>query len=193
MKFGDEAEIILEELLQRGYGTASETLIKVQAKLLKDEKIVQYATLIEKFQSLVIAKYLKRIPKSPEEKPVPILNVDEKQQFILPPLDTVQLVAVQKGSNEELMDAGIYWTVNFDRFHQDMRDKIIFNAVSKKFDENYGELIRIFLQQMYIRTEPWVDISNPIPVMEVRDIIKKANTHPLLTVYMDQYVNILGK
>lgn len=193
-KFGDEGEIILEEVLQKGYATASDLLLKAAAKLKKDqEKAASLSDLRDKLQSLIVAKYLRRVPKCDEETPVPVCAVNETDQYTMPLLDLKQLVQIQNGSNEEATDAGVYWTANFDRFHQDMRDKIIVNAISKKFDENTAELMRIFLQQMYIRTGPWVDVSNPIPVFEVKDFVKKMNTHPQLVAFFDQYVSILGK
>lgn len=188
--FGDESEMIIEEILQRGYMTASDTILKVVTKLQKDDKPYTLPELRDKFNSMVVARYLKRIPVCTEEKPVPILTIKEIDLYSLPPVDIPQLAA--KNNKEPFKDAGIYWTVNFDRFHQDMRDKIIVDAVAKKFDDNVAELMRVFLQKMYIRTEPWVDISNPIPVVEVKDIIKKLHFQKPLVPFFDQYVSILG-
>lgn len=192
MAFGNEGELILEEVLQKGYITASDVILKVAAKLEKDGKCDVLPQLRDKFNSMVISCYLKRVPECSEEKPVPELHIKESELFRLPPIDLQQLVAIQRGSNETLKDAGVYWTVNFDRFHQDMRDKIIVDAIAQKFDDNVAELMRVFLQKMYIRTNPWVDTSNPIPVIEVRDLVKKLNTHPKLVAFFDQYISILG-
>lgn len=190
--FGDEAEWMLKEILQRGYITASEVLLRVAKKLEKDERPVSLSILRDKFNSMVVAKYLKRVPTCNEEKPVPILNVKDADLFSLPSIDIPQLSAARKGSTEAREDAGIYWMPNFDRFHQDMRDKIIVDAIARKFDDNVAELMRVLLQKMYIRTEPWVDYSNPIPIVEVKDLIKKLNTRPQLVAFFDQYVSILG-
>lgn len=188
--FGHEAEIMLEEILQRGYMTASDVIIKVSSKLEAEGKPVSLPVLRDHFNAMVVAKYLRRVPKCNEEKPEPILN--EKETFSLPTIDIPQLASALKGNSEVHPDAGIYWTINFDRFHQDMRDKIVVDAVARKFDDNLAELMRVLLQRMYIRTEPWVDFSNPIPIIEVRDLIKKLNTHPELITYFDAYVSILG-
>lgn len=190
--FGDESEMIVEEILHRGYMVASDVLLKVATKLQKDSKSYTLPDLRDKFNSMVVARYLKRIPTSDEEKPVPILTVKENDLYSQPPVDIPQLAAIQKGTNEPLKDAGIYWTVNFDRFHQDMRDKTIVDAIAKKFDDNVAELIKIFLQKMYIRTEPWEDISNPIPVVEVKNLIKTLHIQKPLVPFFDQYVSILG-
>lgn len=188
--------MIVEELLQKGYWTASETILKVIKRLEKDhDKIVTVLSLREKFFLLVTAQYLVRLPHSLDEKPVPTLDVKESEQFAPPIIDfaKINLVQTGKAAVDSLPDQGVYWAVNFDRFHQDMRDKLIVNSFSKKFDENVGEFIRLLLQQMYIRTTPWAEISNPVPVIEIRDIVRKQATHQHLLAFFDQYVNVLGK
>lgn len=190
-KFGKDAELILEEVLQRGYTTASEIILKVTGQLRKDDPSISLAVIRDKLQSLVVAKYLKRVPKAKEESAVPVLEVDLSTESVLPNLELRRLVQIENGEQVELEDVGIYFCCNFDRFHQDMRDEIVVKAFGKKFDENAAEMVRIFLQQMYIRTEPWVDVSNPVPVLEVKDLVRKMNTHPKLLAFFDQYLNIL--
>ncbi|KAF7281002.1 hypothetical protein GWI33_005269 [Rhynchophorus ferrugineus] len=169
--FGDESEMIIEEVLQRGYWTASELILKVYERL--------------------STKYLTRLPYPKQDKAVPILTVDESEQNHLPNIDIKVLVMHQKGGKTDLPDKKVYWVVNFDRFHQDMRDHVICTAFSKKFDDNAGDIIRIFLRQMYIRTDPWTDISNPIPALEVKDILKKQAPSSHSLAFFDQYMSII--
>lgn len=193
-KFGKDAEILVEELLQRGYSNAYELILSTFTRLQKDQnKSVSLAQIREKLFSLITAKYFIRLPYALEETAVPVLQIKEEEQYALPTVDLKLLSLYQSNASEKLPDPGIYWTVNFDRFHQDMRDKLIVNAFSKKFDENIGEFVRILLEQMYIRTEPWADCSNPVPLAEVRDLVKKLNTHPQLMAFFDQYTSLLGK
>ncbi|KAJ3659248.1 hypothetical protein Zmor_010949 [Zophobas morio] len=193
-KFGNECEMIVEELLQRSYWTASELILKVIERFKKDHnKAVTILSLREKFISLVNAQYLIRLPYSEEDKPVPNLILPETDQFVIPQFELKQMTLVQSGKApvDSLPDRGVYWTVNFDRFHQDMRDKLIVNAFTKKFDENAGEFVRLLLQQMYIRTTPWAEVSNPVPVIEIRDNVRKQATHQHLLAFFDQYVSVL--
>jgi DNA-directed RNA polymerase III subunit RPC3 len=193
-KFGNECEMIVEELLQRSYWTASELILKVIERIKRDHnKIVTILALREKFFSLVTAQYLIRLPFSREDKPVPNLILEESEQFVPPPIDLKKMTSVQNNSEpvDSLPDKDVYWTVNFDRFHQDMRDKLIVNAFTKKFDENGGEFVRLLLQQMYMRTSPWAEVSNPVPIVEIRDIVRKQATHQHLLAFFDQYVNVL--
>ncbi|RZB38677.1 DNA-directed RNA polymerase III subunit RPC3 [Asbolus verrucosus] len=193
-KFGNECEMIVEEILQRSYWTASEVIMKVIERLKKDHnKVVTILSLREKFLTLLRAQYLGRLPYSQDDKPVPTLVITEIDHNTPPNIDPKQISLVQsnKATVESLPDNGIYWTINFDRFHQDMRDKLIVNAFTKRFDENGGEFVRLLLQQMYIRTTPWAEVSNPVPIVEIRDIVRKQATHQHLLAFFDQYVNVL--
>lgn len=51
---------------------------------------------------------------------------------------------------------------------------------------------RLFLRQMYIRTDPWADVSNPIPAIEIKDILKKQGGNSLALIFFDQYLSIIG-
>ncbi|KAJ8969386.1 hypothetical protein NQ314_001785 [Rhamnusium bicolor] len=173
-KFGDESEMIIEEILQRSYWTASELILKVHERLSKNtENTVPLLELKEKFISLVTAKYLIRLPYSEGDKPIPDLKINDKELHLVPNIDIKQLINAKSSTVHDFLDRNIYWTVNFDRFHQDMRDKIIVTAFTIKFDENAGEFVKLLLQQMYIRTEPWADVSNPVPILEIKDLLKK--------------------
>lgn len=129
----------------------------------------------DKFISLVTAKYLRRYPEN---------GVTEEDRFKIPTLNLAQI-------NTEPGDAEIYWCVNFDRFHQDFRDMLLIAAVTRRFDENAGELMKIMLQQMYVRTEPWAETSNPIPFVEIKDIIRKHEKYGQLLAYLEHYLTVL--
>lgn len=192
-KFGKEAEMLMEEVLQRGYCTGSELIMHVYNRLRKDGKDVSLQIIRDNLFSLINARYFARLPYSVEEAPIPLLQINEKEQFSLPFID-IKLIQKRLTENElvELPDNEIFWYTNFDRFHQDMRDKIIVNAFTKKFDNNIGAFVSVLLEQMYIRTEPWAECSNPIPLLEIKNIIKKTNTYPTLVDFFDQYTSVLG-
>lgn len=191
-KFGDECEMMIEELLLRGYWTAPEVISKVADRLRANRtETSSFVSLRDHFISLVTAKYIIRVPyNSDEEKPVPKLVLSDNEKFDVKNLKTAsaEKVTDKDGSTS---DSKMYWTVNFDRFHQDMRDKLIVNAFSKKFDDNAGEFVRLLLQQMYTRTDPWEDVSNPTPIIEIRDFVRKQATHQHLLAFFDQYLNVL--
>ncbi|XP_056647996.1 DNA-directed RNA polymerase III subunit RPC3 isoform X1 [Diorhabda sublineata] len=193
-KFGDTSEMIIEEYLQRSYIIASEALLKVNERLSKNnENTVSFAQLKNEFLTLINAKYLIRLPQNTqEEKPVPVIVLDDKDVDVqLPLIDVNLFLRAQSGEQVVFPDKDIYWQINFDRFHQDMRDKSIFTAFAKKFDENAGEFVKILLQQMYIRTQPWADISNPVPILEIKDVARKQKNLNQLNAFFDQYVSVI--
>lgn len=191
-KFGEEAEVLMEEVLQRGYCSGSELILHVYNRMLKDQKTPGLPTIRDNLFSLINAKYFARFPYPVEEAPVPVLQIKEKEQYTLPPIDIKLLNARLAGNAVELPDKEIFWYPNFDRFHQDMRDKLIVNAFTKKIDENIGAFVSVLLERMYIRTEPWADCSNPVPLSEIKNIIKKSNSYPSLFAFFDQYASVLG-
>lgn len=193
-KFGEETEIMLEEIIQNGYACMSEVLYKTQDRLIKEqEKNVPFTELRDKFYSLIIAKYIERVPFDADEKPVPEPTISDCQRYIQPEIN-IKILSEQiagTNTNPTYPDKNIYWNINHDRFHQDMRDAQIVSAIRNKFDPEAGEVIRILLQQMYIRNEPWTHASNPIPILEVKDIIRKMNKFPNLVAFFDNYVSVV--
>ncbi|KAL3265439.1 hypothetical protein HHI36_009642 [Cryptolaemus montrouzieri] len=167
-KFGDEPEMMIEELLQNGYLTTSEIILRVAEKLKCD--VNNLPNVRDKFVSLIIAKYINRLPlPSDEEKPVPIFGTNETELFTLPKIDMKKLAQAYANiiPKDDLGD-NVFWVVNYDRFHQDMRDKCLVDAFIKRFDENAGEFL-----------------------LEIRDIVRKKVVYPNLVTFFDQYVTVI--
>lgn len=188
--FGEEAEMLMEAVLQRGYCSGSELILRVYNRLQKDQKVASLAKIRDHLFLLINAGYLARLPYPTEESTIPVL--EETKQISLPPIDLKILNTRLTDNSVELPDNEIFWYPNFDRFHQDMRDKIIVNAFTKKFDENIGAFVSVLLKQMYITTEPWADCSNLVQLLEIKNTIKKTNSYPTLIAFFDQYVSVLG-
>ncbi|XP_044749477.1 DNA-directed RNA polymerase III subunit RPC3 [Coccinella septempunctata] len=190
-KFGDQSEMIIEELLQNGYLTAGNTILNI-AERLNCEKS-ELSTIKDKFVSLAVAKYIERIKLSEEdEHPVPVLEIPKSEMPDQLSIDMHLLTqAHMKKIDKKELPANEYWTVNFDRFHQDMRDQCIVDAFTNRIDDNAGEFVKLLIQQMYIRTDPWAESSNPVPLSEIKRVATKKVTHPNLITFFDQYVNII--
>ncbi|XP_071447554.1 DNA-directed RNA polymerase III subunit RPC3 isoform X2 [Hetaerina americana] len=154
--FGDEEELLVEDLLQYGQKTASGTLCSVIRKL---NEAMEEAELY-----FVPDINLKKISQQ-------IQNKDEK--------------------SDNLLDDHIYWRVNFDRFHQEMRDQILISSIARRVDDNAAELMGHLLKLMYQKTDPWAPVSNPISLTEIREAIRKSVGHPTLLKFLDQYVKVL--
>ncbi|XP_049878714.1 DNA-directed RNA polymerase III subunit RPC3 [Pectinophora gossypiella] len=189
-KFGSEAELLVEELLQRATYTATMLLVTIATKYKDDkEKNISVVKLRDTFISLATAGYIQQAPvaelKEGSEVPtmVPVAT-------IVPDLDARLLAnAVNTGDLSEIND-NIYWKVNYDRFHQDFRDEIMIKAITRRIDENAGEAMRLLLQQMYLSSAAWAAESAPVPALELRECCRRLD-RPLLHQHLDQYLKVI--
>ncbi|XP_026736541.1 DNA-directed RNA polymerase III subunit RPC3 [Trichoplusia ni] len=191
-KYGSEAELLVEELLQQATCSASVLLVTIATKYKDDkEKNITILKLKEMFISLVTAGYIQQAPvaelKEGSEVPtlVPVAT-------IVPDIEIRPLIqAMSSGDTSELKD-NIYWRVNYDRFHLDFRDEIMIKAITRRIDENAGELMRFLLEQMYLKSPAWAAESSPLCALELRERCRGlAAERPLLHQYVDQYLKVL--
>uniref|UniRef100_A0A2A4IWE1 DNA-directed RNA polymerase III subunit RPC3 n=1 Tax=Heliothis virescens TaxID=7102 RepID=A0A2A4IWE1_HELVI len=65
-------------------------------------------------------------------------------------------------------------------------------AVTRRIDENAGELMRFLLEQMYLRSPAWAPESSPLCALELRERCRGvAAEWPLLHQFLDQYLKVL--
>ncbi|XP_017892612.2 DNA-directed RNA polymerase III subunit RPC3 [Ceratina calcarata] len=179
---------MLEQVLKHGYITASEIIIRTYKRIEQSPSDMQpsVSDLKDTFELLVKNQFLMRslYTESAERRSA------EKPDFTVPDLNLTAITKRLEGVDSDAGDSKIYWTVNFDRINQDLRDEIIVSAMRKRLDENAAELMRQLLFLMYLRTASWAHTSNPIPFTEIRDAIKKVN-YPLLAQHLDQYLRLI--
>ncbi|KAE8750255.1 hypothetical protein FOCC_FOCC003063 [Frankliniella occidentalis] len=203
-KFGVEAETLVEEFLRVGFDSASRLIVKAATRLQESQKgsdnaSAYLSTLRDKFVSLVNKQFLMRCPsptpvdEEKGEKPtgIPNLTVSKTQLHLPPTLNMKALTQLLEGEVADAGDEGVYWRVNFDRFHQDFRDQIMVAAIARRIDDNASEIFQLLLQLMYIRTDPWVRVSNPIPYSELRDTLRKKDPQSPILPHLDQYLKII--
>ncbi|XP_053616112.1 DNA-directed RNA polymerase III subunit RPC3 [Plodia interpunctella] len=184
-KYGSEAELLIEELLQQAKCTATMLLVTIANKYKNDqEKNITIVKLKDTFISLATAAYIQQSPveearEGSNEVPtlVPVAT-------IVPELDIRSLI--QAMANPSEITDKIYWEVNYDRFHQDFRDEIMIKAITRRIDEHAGELMRLMLQQMYLSSAAWAAVSNPAPALELRDHCRDQ-----LLRHRDHYLKVL--
>lgn len=73
------------------------------------------------FEILVNKEYIKRCPLPVEKKAVPEFIEDLENEFKPPRIDIPKLVKAASGETVTFDDENIFYTINFDRFHQDLR------------------------------------------------------------------------
>ncbi|TMS11192.1 DNA-directed RNA polymerase III subunit RPC3 [Larimichthys crocea] len=64
-------------------------------------------------------------------------------------------------------DEGIYWQVNFERFHLHFRDQAIISAVANKLDQTSSEIVRTMLRMSEVTTSPTATCTKPLSANEI--------------------------
>ncbi|EZA46881.1 hypothetical protein DMN91_004693 [Ooceraea biroi] len=186
---GDEGEIMLEEILKHGYLTASEVIIKtykrVEKASNKSDEDVSLPNLKDAFELLVKNQFLMRSVSFDTAA-----KETEKPDYNLPELDLRAIHYMMQGQEADPGDGKVYWKVNVDRFTQDFRDQIVVSAMTQRFNDSAGKLMRQLINLMYVRTASWSDTSNPIPYTEIKEAVKKLDC-PELEQYLDQYLQMM--
>ncbi|XP_063831985.1 DNA-directed RNA polymerase III subunit RPC3 [Ostrinia nubilalis] len=191
-KFGSEAELLVEELLQQATCTATVLLVTIANKYKDDkEKNINIVQLKDVFISLATAGYIQQAPvaelKEGSEIPtlVPVAT-------IVPDIDVRNLIQIMNSGTLAEVNDNVYWRINYDRFHQDFRDEIMIKAITRRIDENAGELMKFLLQQMYLTSSPWAPESNPTSALDLKECCRRvASERPLLHQHFDQYLKVL--
>ncbi|XP_039885757.1 DNA-directed RNA polymerase III subunit RPC3 [Simochromis diagramma] len=86
-------------------------------------------------------------------------------------------------------DEGIYWQVNFERFHLHFRDQTIVSAVANKLDQTSSEIVRTMLRMSEVTTSPMATCTKPLSANEIfRSLPPSYN---ILRPILDQYLTLL--
>jgi len=202
--FGDEAEVLLEELLNQGQDSASNLIFRSIQRLrevLEDEQVSSVSPLLlyEKLQNLAYKQYIIRLPQLAENnlKKVPILVAEENLKFKCPTLDLALISQKLQENSDQLgnySDSQIMWRVNFEKFNHDMRKEILVNAAARRIDPLAGQLYHILYNLWSENSSPESPISTPLTFNQIRDTVCKSfeSTSPLV-LYCDQYLKILAE
>ncbi|XP_046394930.1 DNA-directed RNA polymerase III subunit RPC3 [Ischnura elegans] len=195
--YGNEEELLVEDLLQYGQKTASGTLCSVARKLNEamegNKSTVSLQSLRDKFSLLAKNKFIQRCPAVTEGN-IPTFSMTEAELYFVPDVDIKKIsqqIQESDDKSDNLLDDHVYWRVNFDRFHQEMRDQIMITSIGRRVDDHAAELLGYLFKLMYQKTDPWAPSSNPISLTEIQDVIRKDFGHPSLSKYLNQYIKVL--
>uniref|UniRef100_A0A1A8FAT5 DNA-directed RNA polymerase III subunit RPC3 n=1 Tax=Nothobranchius korthausae TaxID=1143690 RepID=A0A1A8FAT5_9TELE len=86
-------------------------------------------------------------------------------------------------------DEGIYWQVNFTRFHQHFRDQAIISAVASKLDQTSSEIVRTILRMSEVTTSPTDSCTKPLSANEIFRSL--PSSHNIPRQILDQYLTLL--
>ncbi|KAG7237690.1 hypothetical protein INR49_032136 [Caranx melampygus] len=86
-------------------------------------------------------------------------------------------------------DEGIYWQVNFERFHLHFRDQAIISAVANKLDQTSSEIVRTMLRMSEVTTSPTATCTKPLSANEIFRSL--PSSYNILRPILDQYLTLL--
>ncbi|XP_071751826.2 DNA-directed RNA polymerase III subunit RPC3 [Centroberyx gerrardi] len=96
-------------------------------------------------------------------------------------------------------DEGIYWQVNFERFHLHFRDQTIISAVANKLDQTSSEIVRTMLRMSEVTTPPSATCTQALSANEIfRSLppnysISRPILDQYLTLLVDDPMEFVGK
>ncbi|XP_030640568.1 DNA-directed RNA polymerase III subunit RPC3 [Chanos chanos] len=94
-----------------------------------------------------------------------------------------------KVDNTEHGDEGIYWRVNFERFHLHFRDQVIISAVASKLDQTSSEIVRTMLRMSEVTTPPNAAYTQPLSANEIFRSLPPG--YSIARPILDQYLTLL--
>ncbi|KAM9309344.1 DNA-directed RNA polymerase III subunit RPC3 [Pholidichthys leucotaenia] len=227
--YGDTGELIIEELLQRGHMTMSSVVKTVADRLtqnMEEGHSMEYSEVSSAFSKLVETHFLQRCtplalvetrdsndqsapistaPPTPESFPecykVPHVTLigRGKRQLITEDGEEQRDAKRAKMDTETHGDEGIYWQVNFDRFHLHFRDQAIISAVANKLDQTSSEIVRTMLRMSEVTTSPIATCTKSLSSNEIFRSLPASYNIPrpvfdqYLTLLVDDPMEFVGK
>lgn len=211
-EFGELAGLIINELLRVGSDIASNLIIRCTESESGHNKLSE---LRNEFSHLVQMKYIMRAPtilkstaggggggintgagatSTSQSSAIPEFNIDEHSFFTEPDIDIQMLIKLKNCEIDEPEDHDIFWFVNIDRLHQEFRDLIMIGAIRRSIDDHASECLQYILKLMYIRTNAWQAVTNPISFVEIRHALEKSGkqkSNSALLKQLDQYISLI--
>lgn len=218
--YGDTGELIIEELLQRGHLTMSETVKTVADRLtqnMEEGHSMDYSEVSSAFSKLVETHFLQRCPPvgvektaaSPDSPPAPVTTTSSSAEtypecYKVPHVTLVgrgkRPLCTEEGEEQRNAkkakmdtqthgDEGIYWQVNFERFHLHFRDQTIISAVANKLDQTSSEIVRTMLRMSEVTTVPTAACTKPLSANEIFRSLSSSYNIPRQI--LDQYLTLL--
>uniref|UniRef100_A0A672NGZ9 DNA-directed RNA polymerase III subunit RPC3 n=1 Tax=Sinocyclocheilus grahami TaxID=75366 RepID=A0A672NGZ9_SINGR len=217
--YGDTGELIVEEILQRGQMTMSSTVKTVADRLthnMPEGQSMDYSEVVSVFSQLVETHFLQRCPplasagsssSGAVDTPLPVATQPTEPEnhpdcYKLPYINLTGQGKRRRSSedgeadqlryydcDDDCGDDGIYWQVNFQRFHLHFRDQAIISAVSCKLDQSSSEIVRTMLRMSEVTTPAHAAFTQALSANEIfRALLSSYNiARPIL----DQYLSLL--
>uniref|UniRef100_A0A8C1HWU8 DNA-directed RNA polymerase III subunit RPC3 n=1 Tax=Cyprinus carpio carpio TaxID=630221 RepID=A0A8C1HWU8_CYPCA len=196
--YGDTGELIVEEILQRGQMTMSSTVKTVADRLTHNMPEGQSMDYTGSSSSGAVDTPLPVAtqPTEPESNPdcykLPYINLtgQGKRRRSSEGGEAEQRAAKKaRTDNSECGDDGIYWQVNFQRFHLHFRDQAIISAVSCKLDQTSSEIVRTMLRMSEVTTPAHAAFTQALSANEIFRALQSS--YNIARPNLDQYLSLL--
>ncbi|TSR75299.1 DNA-directed RNA polymerase III subunit RPC3 [Bagarius yarrelli] len=212
--YGDTGELVIEEILQRGQMTMSSVVRTVADRLtqnMEDGQSMDYSEVINAFSRLVETHFLQRCPpvdsleetSSSGTSDAPASKTPQSAQpesnpdcYKLPQIHLSDTEANDKRakrakleSTEVCDDEGIYWQVNFERFHLHFKHQAIIAAVASKLDQTSSEIVRTMLRMSEVTTPATAAYTQAVSANEIFRAL--PTSYNIARPILDQYLTLL--
>ncbi|KAJ8311778.1 hypothetical protein KUTeg_010672, partial [Tegillarca granosa] len=183
--YGDAAELLVEEMLVKGQSSMSELIENVTNKLNEALDSAGHPRIADnfvrdKFTSLVQTHFLQRCPD-------PLRNEEDRKSSGDDSEPAIKRKRTSSSTNEDIPgNCGIYWKLNFERFHRHFRDQALVSAITNKIDKKAGEVLRTMLRVSETKTDPLATVTSSVTVTEIFHALPKDMqlTRNLLEIYI---------
>lgn len=199
--YGDEAEVILEEILKSGSDSASKIIFRstkrLNASVGGTEVQISVDEVWAKFRAMVDSQLLSRcgevINKAEEE--CPTIDIDKQEMFTLREVDLKEINGAVLGGGDLAAqpDSSVLWGVNVDRFHQVFRDQVMIAAATRRIDKEGGNLMKSLLNLISTIGDPWITVSTHFnhPQIE-RQVEADWSKDSSACKHLNQYLRVMG-
>jgi len=191
---GDEAEIIVEEMIKSGADTETNILFKtakrLQEALGKETPAPNISDLHAKFCGLIKNNIIGRIKELGGDDDT-TENPDEFRPVEVD-IKAISLAVGKKGeSMKEGPDKDVMWRLKIDKCDLLLRNKMIVAAAARRLDDQAGKVVSSLLK-IFLKYGD-APVSKPFSHLEISEQV--ASDHgkdSLAHIYLDQYLRVLG-
>ncbi|XP_033634407.1 DNA-directed RNA polymerase III subunit RPC3-like [Asterias rubens] len=210
--YGDAGELIIEEILQHGRMMMSKVVRQVTQRLSEGGQSVSSSHVETQMNDLINTHFLQRVPTAKNDDAaaiIPELQISQENLYRIPASIEIQTanVAKRKRSTEQddsdrtakrlktdtetADDDGIFWRLDFHKFHQYLQDHEVTQAISRRIDWNAAEVVRTMLRLNELSDSSTEDVSKPISLNDIMRSLPKENQMKFGVV--EQYLKLLAE
>lgn len=213
--FGDDAEVIVEEMLRKGCLTMVQVVANVTDRLnvameAEGEAPIPYAQVQETFKNLVKCRFMERLPEATSSS----THATPQYRFSVPDVSVANVVNERRRREAEAdqgegpsrpkrpkidaavnapyasPDDGIYWRMNEERFDLLFRDRLLVKAIENRLrDRSAAEVFRAMLRLNELSSDATSETSALLSAAEVFRLLP-SDLNLTMDVF-DRYANAL--